>query len=171
LLNIQLIKSPEGAEMSTTPPPIPNGTQTVVPSLIVDGAAEAIEFYQKAFAAEVIERHDMPGGDKVMHAQIRIGDSMLYVSDEYPEWDCNGPKTIGATPVSLTIWSKDIDAAFARAVEAGCEVTMPLNLQFWGDKMGKLKDPYGHQWSMMMQVETVSDEEVQKRADEMFSQS
>lgn len=156
--------------MSASVQPIPEGVQSIVPYLIIDGASKAVEFYKEAFNAEVIGCFEVPDGSKVMHAEIQIGDSRVYLADAFPEWGCQGPQALGGTSVSLHLWTKDVDQAFERAVAAGCEVTMPLADQFWGDRMGKLRDPFGHEWNLSMHVEDVSSEEMQRRVVEMFSQ-
>ena len=143
--------------------PVPEGFHTVTPHLTVKNAGEAIEFYKKAFGAEEIARMPGPGGS-VMHAEMRIGDSPIMLNDEFPEHGARGPKTIGGTPVSIHLYVNDVDALFDRAVKAGAKVTMPIADMFWGDRFGKLEDPFGHQWSMATHKEDVTAEECAQRA-------
>ena len=134
--------------------PIPDGYHTLTPYLNIKGAAQAIEFYKKAFGAE--EKVRMPGpGGAVMHAELRIGDSMLMLSEAM--WD-------PPSQASLFVYVADVDAAFARATAAGCTVGMPLSDQFWGDRFGKLVDPFGIRWAMATHKEDVPPEEMAKRA-------
>ncbi|HZI94659.1 MAG TPA: VOC family protein [Patescibacteria group bacterium] len=143
--------------------PVPDGFHTVTPHLTMKNAGEAIEFYRKAFGAEEIARMPGPGGS-VMHAEIRIGDSPIMLNDEFPEHGARGPKTIGGTPVSIHLYVNDVDALFDRAVKAGAKVTMPIADMFWGDRFGKLEDPFGHQWSLATHKEDVTPEECMQRA-------
>lgn len=143
--------------------PIPDGFSTITPHLVVDGAAEAIEFYKKAFGAEELSRLLGPGG-KLMHAEIRIGDSRLLLVDEFPEWGKKGPGALGGSPVTIHIYVADADSLFTRAVAAGATVTMPLEDMFWGDRYGRLEDPFGHHWSIATRIENLSAEEITARA-------
>jgi uncharacterized glyoxalase superfamily protein PhnB len=132
---------------------------TITPHLVVDGAADAIEFYKKAFGAQEVMR--MPGPDgKLGHAMLRIGDSMLMLADEYPQWESFGPLALKGSPVTLHLSVPDVDAAFARALEAGATVRMPLADMFWGDRYGIVQDPFGHRWSLATHVRDVSPEEM-----------
>jgi len=158
------------ADISTNPSlrPIPEGMRTVTPHLICAGAAEAIEFYQKAFGAVELSR--MPGSDgKVMHASIRIGDSIIMLNDEIPDWGTFGPKSLKGSPVTIHLYVENADAVFEQAVRAGAKATMPLDDMFWGDRYGKLEDPFGHQWSVGTHVRDVSPEEMQKAMEQMES--
>jgi PhnB protein len=130
-----------------TTKPIPDGFHTITPHIIVQGAAEAIEFYKKAFGAEEVVRHLGPDGQSIMHAQVKIGNSMLMLANEWPPM-CLSPKSHGGTAVTMHLFVEDVDSAFDRAVKAGCTVKMPVGDQFWGDRYGVLEDPYGHSWSM-----------------------
>jgi PhnB protein len=144
--------------------PIPAGHHAITPHLVIDGAAEAIEFYKRAFGAEEIYRMPFPGPDgrvKIGHAELRIGDSRLYLADEFPEHGSTGPA--GHSPVTIHLYVTDADATFARAVEAGATVTMPLADMFWGDRYGKLVDPSGHHWSIAEHLEDLTPEQVQER--------
>jgi len=142
--------------------PIPDGYHTVTPHLAVRDAAKAIEFYARAFGAE--ERFRMPGpGGVVMHAELNIGDSIVMLGEEAPEMGASSPQTIGGSPVNLLIYVKDVDASFARANKAGCSVQMPPTDMFWGDRYGKLVDPFGHHWALATHKEDVSPEEMATR--------
>jgi PhnB protein len=141
--------------------PIPEGMHSVTPHLICAGAADAIEFYKKAFGA--IETSRMPGsGGKIMHASIRIGDSALMLVDEMPEWGSLGPKALKGSPVVIHLYVDDVDAFTAKAVAAGARITMPVNDMFWGDRYGQLEDPFGHRWSVATHVRDVSPAEMQQ---------
>lgn len=148
--------------------PIPEGMHSVTPHLICKGAAEAIEFYKKAFGAIELSRLLSPEG-KVMHASLRLGDSVIMLNDEMPEWCSVGPLSLKGSPVTIHLYVENADAAFAQAVRAGAKVTMPLDDMFWGDRYGKLEDPYGHQWSIATHVRDVTPEETQKAVEQMCS--
>ena len=144
--------------------PIPDGFRAVTPHLCVRGASEAIAFYARAFGAEEISR--MPGPDgKLMHAEIRIGDSIVMLADEFPEMGgtSRSPLALGGTSAGLLIYCEDADALFARAVAAGAEVTMPLADMFWGDRYGKLLDPFGHDWAIATHKEDLTPEQMAER--------
>src|SRR5258708_3435631 len=129
------------------PKHIPEGMSAVTPHLVIRGADEAIEFYKKAFGA--VEEFRMPGPDgKLAHAQIRIGGSAIMLGEEAPSWGALGPKAIGGSPVNIHLYVENADATMARAEKAGAKVTMPVADMFWGDRYGKLEDPYGHRWSL-----------------------
>src|SRR5881409_3224327 len=149
--------------------PIPEGYHTITPHIIAKDAAGAIEFYKRAFGAEELARMPGPDGKSVMHAELRIGDSLFMLADEFPSFNCYGPKTIGGTPVSLHLYVQDVDAAFQKAVAAGATVKMPVADMFWGDRYGKVTDPYGHEWSLGTHKKDVTPEEMQKAAQAMFS--
>lgn len=142
--------------------PIPEGYHTVTPYLIIKRAAEAIEFYKKALGATEVMRLPGPEG-KVMHAEIQIGDSKLMLADEFPDCDILGPASRGGTTVSFAIYVEDCDSAFERAIAAGGVVNRPVENQFYGDRSGTFKDPYGHQWTLSTHVEDVAEEEMQRR--------
>ena len=144
--------------------PIPEGYHSVTPYLIVDNAAEAIEFYKRAFGAE--EKFRLPMGDRIGHAEIKIGDSFVMLADEFPDMGHLGPRARGGTTVSLMIYLPDVDTALKKAIEAGATELRPLENQFWGDRMGTLTDPFGHQWSLATHVEEVPEEEIGKRFEE-----
>jgi uncharacterized glyoxalase superfamily protein PhnB len=137
------------------------GAHTVIPHLICAGAADAIEFYKKAFNA--VELFRLPGPDgKLMHACIQIGDSHIFLADENPQWGALGPKTLKGTPVTIHLNVKDADAAASQAAASGATVTMPVQEMFWGDRYGVLQDPFGHNWSVATYVRDVSPEEMQE---------
>jgi PhnB protein len=145
---------------------IPQGMHSVTPHLVCAGAAQAIEFYKKAFGAT--EEARLPGPDgKLMHAMIRIGDSAIMLADEMPEWGSLGPKALKGSPVTIHLYVDDADAFAKRAAAAGAKITMPVADQFWGDRYGKLEDPFGHHWSVGTHVRDVSPEEMQRAMKEM----
>jgi len=139
---------------------------TVTPHLICAGAADAIEFYKTAFGATELSR--MPGPDgKVMHASIRIGNSVIMLNDEMPDWGTVGPKALKGSPVTVHLYVENADEVFDKAVRAGAKVTMPLDDMFWGDRYGKVEDPFGHQWSIGTHMRDVSPEEMEKAMAQM----
>src|SRR5213080_1198960 len=140
----------------------PAGQRTVTPYLVIDGASKAIEFYKRAFGAKEVNRSPMPDGS-IMHASIRIGDSIIMMSDEFPGGDSKSPTHAGATTVNLHINSKDVDKLWNQAVNAGAQPTLPLDNQFWGERYGKLQDPFGHVWSVSMAVKMSEKEKETKR--------
>ena len=141
--------------------PIPEGYHSLTPYLIVDGAADAIEYYKKAFGAIELFRMDHEG--KVGHAELKIGDSPFMLGDEMPSMGYVGPKKIGGSPVSLMIYVEDVDTVYPRAIEAGGIERKPLQDQFYGDRSGTLTDPFGHVWTVATHKEDVSQEEMDKR--------
>jgi PhnB protein len=143
---------------------IPAGYHTATPYLVVDDAAAAIDFYRRAFDAVELMRLPMPG-NKIGHAEIKLGDSTIMLADEFPEHGARSPKTLGGSPVSLMLYVEDCDAMFARAVAAGATVFRPLADQFYGDRSGCLIDPFGHQWTVSTHKEDVPPEELQRRMD------
>jgi PhnB protein len=147
---------------------IPKGFHGVTPHLTLRGASEAIEFYKKAFGAR--ERSRMPGPDgKVMHAEIQIGDSIVMLADEFPEMGAKSPQTLGGASGSLLIYTRDVDGLFQRAVAAGATVQMPVSDMFWGDRYGKVLDPFGHQWELATHKEDVPRKEMERRVAAMTS--
>jgi len=138
---------------------IPNGFHTVTPYLVVNCGTEAIEFYKKAFGAKEMLRHATPDG-KILNAQLKIGDSMVLLSDEFPGADTRSPASVGTSTVTLHIYVKDVGKLWEQAISAGAIVKMPLNNQFWGERYGQLEDPFGHRWSLSQQVK-MSEEEIQ----------
>ena len=152
--------------------PVPEGYHSLTPGLVVHNAAEAIEFYKRAFGAQELGRMSAPDGQTVWHAELQIGDSRLMLGDECPDMaDVRAPKSLGGTASSLHIYVEDADAVFQRAVEAGATVTMPPMDAFWGDRYGKVNDPFGHQWGIATRQEEVSDEEMQRRAEAYATES
>ena len=143
--------------------PVPAGYHTITPHLIVKNARQAIEFYKKAFGAEEVMRMPGPDGQSVMHAELQIGNSHVFLCDEFPDWGAKGPELIGGSPVTIHMYVTDADATVKKAEAAGAKVTMPLQDMFWGDRYGKLVDPYGHHWSVATHIEDVSPQECAKR--------
>lgn len=141
--------------------PTPEGYHSVTPYIIVDGAADAIDFYRTAFGAKEVLR--LPMGDKVGHAEVKIGDSHVMLADEFPERDIRGPKSRGGATSSLMIYVDDVDTAFRRATDAGATVDMEVKDQFYGDRSGTLIDPFGHKWTLATHVEDVPEDEIQRR--------
>jgi len=142
---------------------IPDGYHSVTPYLIITGAAEAIDYYKKAFGATELLRMPAPGG-KIGHAEIKIGDSPIMLADEFPEMGYKSPQTLGGSPVSIMIYVEDVDTVFNQAVAAGGKVQRPLKDQFYGDRTGTLEDPFGHVWHVATHKEDVSAEEMERRA-------
>ncbi|MGH8496641.1 MAG: VOC family protein [Gammaproteobacteria bacterium] len=147
----------------------PEGYHTATPYLIVKDAARAIDFYKKAFGATELFRMDAPGG-KIGHAEIKIGDSPIMLADEYPDMGYRGPQAIGGTPVSIMLYIKNVDDMFAKAVKAGATEVKPVQDQFYGDRSGTLKDPFGHVWTISTHVEDIPPEEMEKRAQKFMSE-
>ncbi|MCW5773286.1 MAG: VOC family protein [Rhodospirillaceae bacterium] len=150
--------------MASPVKPIPDGYHTATPYLVVDGAARAIDFYKRAFAATEEVRMAAPGG-KVGHAEIRIGNSVLMLADAFPDMGHKGPQTLGGTPVSIMLYVPDADATVAQAVSAGAKVMRPVKDQFYGDRSGTIEDPFGHVWHVSTHVEDVSADEMARRAE------
>ena len=148
--------------------PIPEGYHTVTPSLTVNDAAAAIDFYKRAFGAAELSRAMAPDGRRVFHADVRIGNSIVMLNDEFPEMGGKpGPKGLGGSPVALYVYVEDADALFKQAVEAGAEVAMPINDMFWGDRQGAVTDPFGFTWSIATRKENVSEDERRRRVEAM----
>jgi PhnB protein len=143
--------------------PIPDGYRTATPYLIVKGAAEAIEFYKRAFGATEMLRMADPQG-KVGHAEIKIGDSVIMLADEHPAMGYRGPRSLGGSSVSILLYLEDVDGVFERAVKAGAKAQRPVMNQFYGDRSGTLEDPFGHVWTVATHVEDVAPEELKRRA-------
>ncbi len=148
--------------------PIPEGFHTITPHLILDDAKRAIEFYKKAFGAEECVRMASPDGSKIMHAEMKIGDSRLMLADEFPEMGIRAPKTFGGSPVTVHLYVADTDATMDKAAKAGAKVTMPPMDAFWGDRYGKLEDPFGHQWSVATHKEDLTPEQIMIGAKKAF---
>jgi PhnB protein len=139
----------------------PAGYTTLSPMVVVDDAARALDFYRDAFGAE--QTYCLPMGDRIGHAEVRIGDTRLMVMDENPAWGANAPKTLGGATGSFMIYVPDADAAIDRAVKAGAKVVQPAEDQFWGDRTGTVVDPFGHKWMLGTHIEDVSPAEMDKR--------
>jgi PhnB protein len=142
--------------------PVPDGYHTATPYLTVKGAAEAIDFYKRAFGATELFRMPGPGG-KIMHAEIVIGDSHLMLADESSTGETRAPQTLNGSSAGIFLYFEDVDAAFKQAVKAGAKETMPLQNMYWGDRFGKLTDPFGHKWMLASHIEDVSPAEIEKR--------
>jgi len=151
--------------------PIPPGFRSVTPYLTVNGAAAAIDWYKKALGAKEVRRDEVPGG-MIMNAQIRIGDSIVMLSDNFPGSNSKTPDVLGSSPVTIHVYANNVDKLWRQAVDAGAKVTMPIDNQFWGERYGQFTDPYGHHWSLSMQVSMSKKErdEKQKQAMAMFAQ-
>ena len=152
------------------PKPIPEGYHSITPYLVVKDAAKAIDFYKRAFNAQEMERMPGPDGKGVMHAELKIGDSRVMLSDEFPGSGCTSPQSLGGTTCQLFLYASDVDAAFQQALSAGATAVMPPADMFWGDRYGKLSDPFGHQWGLATHKEDVAPEDMKKRADAFFAQ-
>lgn len=150
--------------------PIPDGYRVVTPYLCVDGAAAAIDFYKRAFGARQRMRMDAPGG-KVGHAELVLGDSVIMLADEYPDFDFRGPKSRGGTSVTIHIYVRDVDAVVARAVEAGARVKRPVRNEFYGDRTGSVEDPFGHVWNVSTHIEDLTPAAMRRRMDEAMKQA
>lgn len=145
---------------------IPEGYHSVTPYLVVDGAADAIEFYKKAFNATEVMR--MPGPNGIAHAEIKIGDSHVMLADEQPEQGHRGPKSVGGTPVGIMIYVPDVDARYAAALAGGATSVEAVTDQFYGDRSGSILDPWGHKWMIATHTEDVSPEEMDRRLKELY---
>jgi len=142
--------------------PIPAGNGAPTPYLSIDGAAKAIDFYKTVFGAQEVVRHDM--GGRIGHAELRIGNGLLMLADEFPEMDFRGPKSMGGSPVMLNLYVENVDEVFRRAEAAGATVVRPVADQFYGDRSGQFTDPFGHRWNVTTHVEDVSYEEMERRS-------
>ena len=147
---------------------VPEGFHTLTPHLTVRDADKALEFYKNALGAEVLHVARMPNG-KVMHAALRVGDSMLMLNEEAPEYGALSPLSTGGTGVTIHIYTKNVDEAFNRAVSAGAQIKMPVMDQFWGDRYGIVADPFGHKWSIATHTKDMSPEEIQRAQDEAMA--
>ncbi|HKW18721.1 MAG TPA: VOC family protein [Terriglobales bacterium] len=154
--------------MSAKAQAVPPGFHTLTPHLVVRNADAALEFYKKALGAEVLNVARMDDG-KIMNAAVRIGDSMLMLNDEMPEFGALSPLSTGGSGVTIHIYTEDVDTAYNRAISAGAKVTMPLMDQFWGDRYGVVTDPFGHSWSLATHVKDMSPEDMQRAQDEAFA--
>jgi len=143
--------------------PIPDGYHSVTPYLIVNGAADALEYYKKAFGATELFRMPAPEG-KIGHAEIKIGDSPIMLADEFPEMGYKSPQSLGGSPVSIMIYVDDVDTTFSQAVAAGGKEQRPVKDQFYGDRSGTLEDPFGHVWHVATHKEDIAPDEMERRA-------
>jgi PhnB protein len=155
--------------MASKVKPIPDGCEGATPYLCVNGASAAIEFYKKAFGATEVYRMMEPSG-KIGHAEIRVGRAVIMLADEYPELGHRGPKSLGGTPVTIHLYVVDADAVVSRAYGAGAKILKPVTDEFYGDRNGKLEDPFGHIWFIATRKEEVSPEEILKRFAAFFEQ-
>jgi PhnB protein len=137
--------------------------------LIVEGAADAMDFYKRAFGAQELGRAPMPDGKKLMHGLMKVGDSMLMLVDAFEDFGAKGPKSLGGSPVTLHFYTPDADAVFQRAVDAGCTVAIPIADMFWGDRYGKLKDPFGHEWSIATKIRDLTPDEMEEAQKAAFA--
>jgi PhnB protein len=149
--------------------PIPEGNHSITAGLIVKGGRKAIEYYKNAFGAKELGVMLGPDGSSIIHAELKIGDSKFYLSDEMPEMAARSPQTIGGSSVTLNIYTEDCDAMFKKAISLGGTVKMPLADQFWGDRYGSLTDPFGHVWGVATHKEDLTNEEMEKRMKQSFS--
>jgi PhnB protein len=159
-----------GDAMKTPVKSVPAGYHTVTPMLTVKDAKKAMECYKRAFGAEERMRFLGPDGKSIMHAEMKIGDSIIMLGEENPEMGCSGPQTLGGTPVGLYLYVEDVDHAFTRAVSAGAKADMPVADMFWGDRFGQVIDPFGHKWNLATHKEDLTPEEMRKRAETFFAQ-
>jgi len=149
---------------------IPEGFHTVTPGLVFQNATEAINFYKRALGAEVKSNMPGPDGRGVMHAELKIGDSMIFVSDEMPQSPAKSPKTLGGNTMVLNVYVPDVDTTFRQATEAGAKTAMPVADQFWGDRYGQFTDPFGYTWGVATHKEDLSANEMNERAKQFFAQ-
>jgi PhnB protein len=149
---------------------VPAGYQSAVPYLAVRGAAQAIEFYKKAFDAKEIDRMTMPDG-RIGHAELKFADCTIMVNDEFPEMGGKSAETLGGSPVTLMLYVEDVDAVFQRAIAAGATAKQPPEDMFWGDRFSRLVDPFGNNWSLATHLEDVSPDEMKRRVDEAMKQA
>jgi PhnB protein len=148
---------------------IPDGYHGATPYLCIKGAEKALEFYQKAFGAKEVMRMGEPGG-KIGHAEIKIGDALVMLSDEFPDFGNLSPQSIGGTAVTMMIYVEDVDGFVNKAIAAGAKVLRPVESQFYGDRMGLLEDPFGHRWYFATHIEDVPPDEMKKRSEEAMKQ-
>jgi PhnB protein len=155
--------------MATTAKPVPDGYHSVSPHLVTREAAKAIEFYKKAFEAQEIARMPGPDGKSIMHAQIKIGDSMVMLNDEFPQMGAFSPQHLNGTPVTIHLYVKNVDEVYNRAVQNGAKPLMPPKDMFWGDRYGQITDPFGHRWSIATHIQDLTPAEMAKGAAEAMS--
>lgn len=148
----------------------PEGVHTITPHLVVRNAEKALDFYKKAFGAKETMRMPGPDGKTIIHAEMLIGDSHVYLSDEFPEMGALSPQSLNGVPASMHMYVENVDDAFSKALAAGCEVKMPVGDMFWGDRYGKVTDPFGHVWGIATHKEDLTDDEIISRQKEWFAQ-
>lgn len=156
--------------MSTKAAPIPKGYHTITPTLTCRNALEAIDWYVKAFGAEKRDVSMSPDKKTVMHAEVKIGDSIFMLNDEFPDMNCKSPSSYGGTSVGMWLYVDDCDKWFERASKAGAKTIMPITEMFWGDRFGQVEDPYGHRWSIATHVKDLTKEEIEKGQEEWAKQ-
>jgi uncharacterized glyoxalase superfamily protein PhnB len=149
--------------------PIPDGHHTITPTFIFRNSRQAIDFYKRALGATEMHVMPCPDGQGVMHAELKIGDSMIMMGDENPHNPCKSAETLGGSPISLYLYVKDIDEAFKRALAAGGQSRMPVQDMFWGDRVGSFQDPFGYSWTLATHIADVSPEEMARGAEAMFA--
>jgi PhnB protein len=150
--------------------PIPKNFRTVTPHLTIEGAAEAIKFYKKAFGATELGRMKAGDGPRLMHAMIMIGNSVIMLNDAFPEWGGKGPKALGGSPMAVHLYVEDCDRVFKKAVKAGATVAMPMADMFWGDRYGIVVDPFGHRWAIATHKKDMTPAQMAKAAKAAMSQ-
>jgi PhnB protein len=149
---------------------VPQGYHTITPNIVVSDVAEALTFYKKALGADETVRMPGPNG-RIMHAEMRLGDSVFMLGEEMPDMNRKSPKKYGGSPVGFYVYVESVDAAWKRAVDAGAKTMMPLADMFWGDRTGTLEDPFGHVWSLAEHVKDPTPEEIEKGQEEFFEQA
>ncbi len=147
---------------------IPDGYRSITPYLIVANGNEAIEFYKRAFAAVEVLCMRSPGGEKVCHAELEIGDSKIMLADEYPDMEALAPQAFGGSPVGIHLYVENVDQVMQQAVDAGAKIVRPLEDAFYGDRTGSIDDPFGHRWHIATHIEDVTPEEIQRRSAALF---
>jgi uncharacterized glyoxalase superfamily protein PhnB len=149
--------------------PVPEGYHTITAHIVVRDTKKAIEFYQRAFGAQELASMPAPDGKTIMHAEIKIGSSMLMLAEEYPQMGSLSPLSLGGSGVTMHLYVEDVDAAFQRALDAGATVKMPVADMFWGDRFGMLSDPFGHQWSIASRTQDMTLEELAQASEKAFA--
>lgn len=155
--------------MKKSPQPIPEGFHTITPSLTVRNAAQAIEFYKNALGAEERMRMADPDG-KITHAELKIGNSIIFLNDENPAWGAKSPQSLGGSGSGFYLYVEDVDSAMKRAIDAGGTSTMPVMDMFWGDRMGNFSDPYGFTWTLSTHTQDMTEEEMEEGAKQFYAQ-
>jgi len=148
---------------------VPEGYHSVSPMLVVKDARKAIEFYSRAFGAQELYAMPRPDGSGILHAEIRIGNSIIMLGDESPQQSCRSAETIGGSPVNFYLYLENVDEAFGIALEAGAEARMPLQDMFWGDRIGSVQDPFGYNWTLATHIKDLTPQEIQENAEAVFA--